>query len=226
MDMMIRAGLGALAISMLAVPAAAVSFVNAGDTATVFFNGIVDEAVQPGLTSKLDLTFDGYVGNNAKFSYTLTNTSGTPISNSRVSIFGFDVVNTAFNYATSSETSSVFTKRVGSFPQTLGGAREICFSAGPNCTGGGGGGVAYNGSESATFTLGFSSLQSLVELNNLIVRYQSIEGSDLGSSGIGIEYTPTGGVPEPATWAMLIAGFGLVGASMRRRRGTMVQVSA
>lgn len=26
------------------------------------------------------------------------------------------------------------------------------------------------------------------------------------------------GVPEPASWAMLIAGFGLVGAAMRRRR--------
>lgn len=26
------------------------------------------------------------------------------------------------------------------------------------------------------------------------------------------------GVPEPATWAMLIAGFGLTGAAMRRRR--------
>lgn len=26
------------------------------------------------------------------------------------------------------------------------------------------------------------------------------------------------GIPEPATWAMLITGFGLVGAAMRRRR--------
>ena len=34
------------------------------------------------------------------------------------------------------------------------------------------------------------------------------------------------GVPEPATWAMLIAGFGLVGASMRRRRTTIGSVSA
>jgi hypothetical protein len=25
-------------------------------------------------------------------------------------------------------------------------------------------------------------------------------------------------VPEPASWAMLIAGFGLTGAAMRRRR--------
>jgi len=29
--------------------------------------------------------------------------------------------------------------------------------------------------------------------------------------------TVTGAVPEPATWAMMIAGFGLVGGAMRRR---------
>ena len=29
------------------------------------------------------------------------------------------------------------------------------------------------------------------------------------------------GVPEPATWAMMIAGFGLVGGAMRRRKATV-----
>ena len=31
----------------------------------------------------------------------------------------------------------------------------------------------------------------------------------------------TGGVPEAATWTMLIAGFGLTGAAMRRRKATV-----
>jgi hypothetical protein len=34
--------------------------------------------------------------------------------------------------------------------------------------------------------------------------------------------TPGGGVPEPASWAMLIAGFGMVGAAARRRKGVSV----
>lgn len=58
-----------------------------------------------------------------------------------------------------------------------------------------------------------------------------ITGLRLRSTGIAFEFDnfaatavldPGGGaVPEPATWAMLIAGFGLVGASARRRRITV-----
>lgn len=36
---------------------------------------------------------------------------------------------------------------------------------------------------------------------------------------------PVPAVPEPATWAMLIAGFGLVGGAMRMRRPTLVPVA-
>jgi hypothetical protein len=43
---------------------------------------------------------------------------------------------------------------------------------------------------------------------------------------VNITQTPftvdTGAVPEPASWAMLIAGFGLVGAAARRRRTALV----
>jgi hypothetical protein len=39
-----------------------------------------------------------------------------------------------------------------------------------------------------------------------------------GSDSTGLNFTLTAGVPEPANWALLIAGFGLTGAAMRRRR--------
>ncbi len=42
---------------------------------------------------------------------------------------------------------------------------------------------------------------------------------DPGSHDLGDPVlTPTGGVPEPATWAMMILGLGGVGATLRRRR--------
>lgn len=36
----------------------------------------------------------------------------------------------------------------------------------------------------------------------------------------------TGAVPEPATWAMMILGFGLVGAALRQRRGGQIKLAA
>jgi len=44
-------------------------------------------------------------------------------------------------------------------------------------------------------------------------------------TGTGVPLSPAsfpGAVPEPATWAMMVAGFALVGATVRRRRMTVV----
>jgi hypothetical protein len=38
------------------------------------------------------------------------------------------------------------------------------------------------------------------------------------SGSLRVEVDGPGGVPEPAAWAMMIAGFGLAGAALRRRR--------
>jgi hypothetical protein len=51
-------------------------------------------------------------------------------------------------------------------------------------------------------------------------------GSVLGSIGPGLaidnftfdDNIQSNFVPEPATWAMMIAGFGMVGGALRRRR--------
>ncbi len=40
------------------------------------------------------------------------------------------------------------------------------------------------------------------------------------NDSVGVNFTMTqGAVPEPATWALMICGFGLAGAAMRRQRG-------
>ena len=41
--------------------------------------------------------------------------------------------------------------------------------------------------------------------------------TDTGTQAI-VDIQTRGGVPEPATWAMMISGFGLLGAAARRRR--------
>ncbi len=40
-----------------------------------------------------------------------------------------------------------------------------------------------------------------------------------GLDDVSFTSRPTSGVPEPATWALMLAGFGLVGSALRRRQG-------
>ncbi|HEX5378263.1 MAG TPA: PEPxxWA-CTERM sorting domain-containing protein [Phenylobacterium sp.] len=42
------------------------------------------------------------------------------------------------------------------------------------------------------------------------------------SSNAVLYFTNGGGIPEPATWAMMITGFGLAGVALRRRRAADV----
>ncbi|HTI30980.1 MAG TPA: PEPxxWA-CTERM sorting domain-containing protein [Sphingomonas sp.] len=58
------------------------------------------------------------------------------------------------------------------------------------------------------------------------------QGDDVGavrfsSSGVAFEFDSIGGtiagVPEPASWALMIGGFGLIGGTLRRRQRTAVR---
>lgn len=208
------------AICLSSAPAMAAVSLNwttgqVGTQYTVDFNGIIDGNVTPGLTGQVVYKLQSINGNSWLFDYTVNNTSSAPITASRISIFGFNT-DPDFNSTTSTGLFSVVGS--GNVPQ-LQFSAEACYKPGGgsnNCAGGGGNGVLIGGSESGTFTLNFGSAQNAITLDSLFVRYQSIDGPGLnGSSGVGV---PTSVVPEPASWAMMIVGFGLAGTMIRSAR--------
>jgi hypothetical protein len=79
---------------------------------------------------------------------------------------------------------------------------------------------------------GFATLQTLT-LNFTGASYYVASSGSVGGSGISNDdslfYTITSykigsspAVPEAATWAMMVAGFGIVGFAMRRERQSVV----
>ena len=190
-----------------------------GDSFGVNFNGIVDETVQPGLTSNAWFTLsgiaaDGFGGQNWTFSVTINNTSSLPITGSRVSILAFDTDPNA-DRAQSSATGVFDMVTTGNMPMV--GNIELCFkdAGGNNCAGGGNGGVVQGNSGNFTAVLNFNAVLPQLELSNFHVRYQSIEGSVLGTSGVGEEIPA---VPVPAAaWLMGSGLIGLVGFARRKK---------
>lgn len=89
-----------------------------------------------------------------------------------------------------------------------GGSGYGAGGGGGGFSGGGGGNYGSGGGGGGSF-LAASATNQLLQGG---VGY----GGD-GSASIDY-FGPAGGVPEPSTWAMLINGFGLIGALLRRRR--------
>lgn len=57
--------------------------------------------------------------------------------------------------------------------------------------------------------------------------YGTVGSGVIGSGTVKLTYTYTqvaAAIPEPASWVMMIAGFGIVGATMRRRRPVSVRI--
>ena len=185
---------------------------NVGDSLTVNFDGSEGGSVIAGLTSSLTLSFAGISGNSYVFNYLLTNTSSSPTTSSAVTAFGFNIDPDAL-LASSTVTGAFDVVSSGQVSQ--GYNLEMCFKNGSNnnCSGSPGNqGVNMGTSGSGTISLGFSSLPDSITLSGYLTRYQGVDGS---GSAVG---TPVAAVPEPATWGLMLLGFGAIGFSMRRKR--------
>ncbi len=211
--------IGAACLVAMPASAAVVLSWNSADTGVTQgsdFNGIVGGSVLAGLTAHVDYTLQSVSGNDWTFGYSVENTSSAPVTASRVSIFGFDVT-PDISGGSSTGVYDNFTAD-GNVPQI--GFREACFSQ-VNCAGGAGAGALLGQTLFGTFTLTFASAQTDLSLENLFVRYQSIDAPGInGGSGTGVP--PGTPIPEPATWAMMIIGFGAIGTMLRSQRRRFV----
>lgn len=195
---------------------AAITLDNAdvGNSFTVEYTGQAGGASTTQLDSSQEFTLDSIVNGVFSFSYTLSNETAVA---SRIRSFGFNVEDLITGSANAADTYA--TARFGDlFPESLGN-RSICFraSGGNNCTGGPNG-ITQGQSATGSFALDLGIGATSITLSDFALRYQSVNPAVNGETsavGIGTVTTP---VPEPGTWAMLILGFGLVGAAMRRRR--------
>lgn len=218
----------------LVAPAGAASMINADQSVTIdandpfsfttTFNGFTDGfAAVAGLSglTKINYVMSSNSNKSYLFSFSVTNTSSAPITSSRISIFGFDVDP---NVKVSSSSSTGVFSTVGAGNVPIIGNHEICFKAGggsSNCAGGGGGGATKGQTINGTFTLSFANSvpNRIFKLNNFFVRYQDVQNErrNAPNSAVGRSVTITESVPEPASWLAMIAGFGVMGMSLRRR---------
>jgi hypothetical protein len=171
-----------------------------GQSTTISFGG------PAGSTASADL-FLTLTGANTgtgvyDFSYTFTNTNA---SVSNLVDFGFTTTPTLLNVT---GTGMGFVLDPTNFPG--GFTVNACAFSGNNCDAADGQADLFSG----TFELTFAGGTSSATLGGFVDRYASL--SQLG--GISGEGTPVGGVPEPATWAMMLLGFGGIGMAMRRSR--------
>ena len=90
--------------------------------------------------------------------------------------------------------------------------------------------AAFNGQ---TFTIGSTGQNEYRFLNNVKVtggapQHLVISGTSGGNGSYGgvISFTPFVGVPEPTSWALMIAGFGGVGGVLRVRKDRKAAATA
>jgi hypothetical protein len=188
--------------------------------------GGASNALIPNMKATLTLTLLDFQYNQVTFRYSLLNSS--TVTNTRVSGFGLNVdPNVSGAKATGFFEQAALDQSFASL-----GRAEVCVSDGktaescpqtpaknalPN-------GDTATGSLILFFNNTTANPLTQVTLSNLLIRYQgfstfNVKGEKVTSAvGSGTMTSFVSSVPEPATWAMMLLGFGMVGFAMRQRR--------
>ena len=211
---MIRIAFAAAAALAFTTPALAQTSLNAGIAGTLTTS--VPTPIPGVQTFTLNGAFTSYAaspnlpqiagGDLAAYSFSVTGTSAAYNDATRTVTYG-NVVGTINGYGQVVQNLAPTTLTV-TFDPTFATATILgqLLSAGP------------------VTPAGFPGPIDFTPANGAVISgiYTSFGTSGGGGSVTGsITFPGVTGVPEPTTWAMMIGGFGLVGASMRRRKAVV-----
>ena len=221
-------------IAVVALAGSALTSVE--NAATVVFTDRA--AFQSNLSRSFTDTYESNLGYRPGFSITDNATFSAIVGQTRYQTTGFQNLNILFGPFGNDQSTNYCAGCNGSF--------TLFFDATTFGTANGVGGVGLdvttNLSYDAFVTFGDNSTQVFTLARNVqsffgLTSDRLIKSIAFGPGGNGISTSGStaidnltigvaGGVPEPATWAMMIIGFGLAGASARRHRQNIRTVTA
>ena len=166
------------------------------------------------LTGSGNLTLSGFSSASLTVAVTLNNTS--VLASNRLTSFGFGIDPNATGVSFSDAADGgMIAASLASIPSLA--TIEVCAFGGPNCSGGGSGGI--NGGTSDSFSIILAGTWgSSVNVDPIGFKYQTGAGSFEFTTGSSSSSSSSGRVAEPGSTALVGLGLGILGLGFARRR--------